>query len=65
MNIKDKGAINLPVFDEPQVEWRPESVVWERVIEETEPLRRYYIEHFDSPEKRLQSKNPTPFRMDF
>jgi hypothetical protein len=38
---------------------------WQTVIEETEPLRRYYLEHFDNPEKRLRDKNPKPFRMDF
>jgi hypothetical protein len=54
----------LPVFDVPQKEWRPEKVSWERVMEETEAVRRYYMEHHDSPEKRLREKNPKPFRMD-
>ena len=30
---------------------------------QTEPQRRFYMKHFDSPEKRLRDKNPTPFRM--
>jgi hypothetical protein len=38
---------------------------WQTVVEETEPLRRCYLEHFDSAEKRLRDKNPKPFRMDF
>jgi len=58
-----KKPFDLPVFEEPQVEWLPKVVVWEEVIEETEPLRKYYLEHFDSPEKRLRDKNPNPFRI--
>jgi hypothetical protein len=54
----------LPAFDLPQIEWRPKTVDWEAVIDETEPLRNYYLEHFDDPEDRLRSKNPKPFRMD-
>jgi hypothetical protein len=60
----DFEPINLPVFDQPQKEWRPKAVSWEEVMRETEPFRRYYLEHFDSPEKRLKDKNPKPFRMD-
>jgi hypothetical protein len=54
---------DLPAFEKPQIEWHPEVVVWERVIEETEPMRRYYLEHFDKPENRLRDKNPNPFRL--
>jgi hypothetical protein len=54
----------LPVFDKPQKEWRPKTVDWGKVIDETEPLRRYYLEHYDTPEKRLRDKNPQPFRME-
>jgi len=60
----DSEPFNLPVFAVPQLGWRPRVVSWEAVIEETEPLRAYYLEHFDSPEKRLRDKNPAPFRMD-
>jgi len=67
--MKTKGAafepFELPVFEKPQIEWHPGTVVWETVIEETEVLRKYYIEHFDKPEIRLRDKNPKPFRMDF
>lgn len=55
---------DLPVFKEPQKEWRPKQVIWEMVMDETEPLRQYYLKHFDTPEKRLRGKNPIPFRMD-
>jgi hypothetical protein len=27
-------------------------------------LRRYYLEHYDTPEKRLRDKNLEPFRKD-
>ena len=54
----------LPVFDQPQTERRNPCISWEEVICETEPVRLYYLEHFDSPERRLREKNPAPFRMD-
>ena len=34
-------------------------------MEETEPLRRYYIEHFDTPEKRLRDKTRIRFGCTF
>jgi hypothetical protein len=55
----------LPVFDKLQKRWRPKLVDWGAVMDETEPLRQYYLDHFDTPEKRLRGKNPIPFRMDF
>lgn len=61
----DLPQLNFPVFDKPQVEWRPKEVNWEKVMDETEPFRRYYIKHFDSPEKRLRDKNPLRFVMHF
>ena len=60
----DDESFDLPVFDKPQKEWRPREVIWEQVIDETEPERRYYLEHYDTPEKRLRDKNPKPLRMD-
>jgi hypothetical protein len=59
------ATFELPVFGRSQIDWHPGTVDWQTVIDETEPLRRYYLEHFDSPEKRLREKNPKPFRMDF
>ena len=64
MNEEQFEPLNLPVFEKAQIKWRPKTVDWEAVMDETEPLRRYYLEHFDSSEKRLRSKNPKPFRMD-
>ncbi len=55
--------LNLPVFEAPQIEHWPTGMSWEQVTEHFEPQRRYYMEHFDSPEKRLREKNPEPFRM--
>ena len=26
-------------------------------------VREHYMQHFDSPEKRLRDKNPEPFRL--
>ena len=56
-------VLNLPVFDTPQREHWPRKMCWEAVMDETEPQRRFYMKHFDSPEKRLRSKNPEPFKM--
>jgi hypothetical protein len=56
--------LKFPVFDIPQKEWRPKTISWEAVIDETEWSREYYLKHFDSPEKRLRSKNPKPFVLD-
>jgi hypothetical protein len=53
-----------PVFDKPQIEWQPGNLSWEAVMKETESVRRYYLENYDTPEKRLRDKNPEPFRMD-
>jgi hypothetical protein len=55
---------DLPIFDVPQIEPRPGSLSWEAVMRETESVRRYYLEHYDTPERRLRDKNPEPFRID-
>jgi hypothetical protein len=57
------AELNLPVFDVPQREHWPRKMTWEEVVIQTEPQRRFYMEHFDSPERRLRNKNPEPFRM--
>jgi hypothetical protein len=56
-------VLNLPVFAGPQRDHFGWKMTWEQVTAETEPQRQYYMEHFDSPEKRLRNKNPAPFRM--
>jgi hypothetical protein len=55
--------LNLPVFDVPQKEHWPMFIPLERVMAETEPQRAFYMKHYDSPEKRLRTKNPAPFIM--
>ena len=60
----DWEGFDLPRFEKPQKEWRPRDVIWAKVIDETEAVRKYYLQHFDTPEKRLREKNPEPFRMD-
>jgi hypothetical protein len=59
----DTTILNLPVFEVPQVERWPAKISWETVTAETEAQRRFYMEHYDSPERRLRNKNPAPFRM--
>jgi hypothetical protein len=56
------AELNLPVFTEAPREHRG-NWSWEAVMRQTQPFRDYYIQHFDSPEKRLRDKNPEPFRL--
>jgi hypothetical protein len=56
-------VLNLPVFESRPLDHFPGKMTWEQVMDETEPMRQYYMKHFDSPEKRLRNKNPEPFRM--
>ena len=56
-------VLNLPVFDIPRRDHSPSQMTWEEVMDQTEPQRQYYMEHYDTPEKRLRTKNPEPFRM--
>jgi hypothetical protein len=32
-------------------------------MDELEPVIRFYLEHYDSPEERWRSKNPEPFHI--
>jgi hypothetical protein len=56
-------VLNLPVFDIPQRDHAARKMSWEAVMAETQAQRRFYMEHYDSPEQRLRNKNPEPFRM--
>ena len=56
-------VLNLPVFDSPPRDHSAWKMTWEQVMAETEPMRQFYMTHYDSPEKRLRNKNPAPFRM--
>jgi len=55
---------DLPVFDQPQRERPRRSVDWSAVQRNFAPLLEQYRKHYDSPEKRLQGKNPEPFRIE-
>jgi hypothetical protein len=55
---------DLPVFEEPQIEWWPRQIAWEDAMRMMAPFRDYYMAHYDSPEKRLADKNPEPFVLD-
>jgi hypothetical protein len=56
------AELNFPEFSEAQREHRC-IWSWETVMRETRPFREHYMQHFDSPEKRLRDKNPEPFRL--
>jgi len=56
------ARLNLPVFETPQLEHVGEKLTWEQVTEATEAQRAFYMERYDSDEKRLRDKNPEPFR---
>ncbi len=53
--------IELPVFDKPQIEPWPLKMSWAEAVRHLAPSRSQYMREFDSPEKRLREKNPTPF----
>jgi hypothetical protein len=62
----DKGLardLRLPVFEEPLIEPWPMRMSWEEAIRSFTLTREHYMQHFDSPEKRLRDKNPAPFRL--
>ncbi len=60
---RDTTILNLQVFKVPQADPWPAKIPWEIVVFQTEPQRKFYMEHYDSPEKRLRNKNPAPFRL--
>jgi hypothetical protein len=65
-NLPDKreplaSDFELPVFDKPQIEPWPVKMSWAAAMRHLAPSRTLYMNGFDSPEKRLREKNPTPF----
>lgn len=54
----------LPVFDEPQIEWWPLDMTWDQAMRAFDAQRKEYMRTHYSPEARLRDKNPEPFRMD-
>jgi hypothetical protein len=55
--------LNLPDFEEPQVEHWPSAMSWSDAIQAFAPARARYMREFDSPQQRLLDKNPEPFRL--
>ena len=53
----------LPVFDQPLVEPWPVKISWAEAMRSFASLREYYMQHFDSPEKRVRDKNPERFSL--
>lgn len=60
----DPELPSFPVFPEPMRVHLPVNMSWAEVVRYFEPLRKYYMEHYDSPERRLADKVPEPFRLD-
>jgi len=55
--------LRLPVFDQPLVEPWPLEISWEEAMRSFASLREYYMQHFDTPEKRARDKNPERFSL--
>lgn len=45
-----------------QEHW-PLEMTWLEAMRQIAPARQHYMEKFDSPEKRLRTKNPAIFRL--
>lgn len=52
------------MFDEPIVEPWPLAISWSDAMRQLALFRDDYMQHFDSPDKRLADKNPVPFTLD-
>jgi hypothetical protein len=62
-NNRFASDLRLPTFDEPLMEPWPMNMSWEDAMRSFAPWRDYYMQHFDSPEKRLRDKNPQRFSL--
>jgi hypothetical protein len=61
MNFEEAQTLDLPVFEQP-AEWNPtERIEFTAVMREFEPMVRFYLLNYDSPEKRVKAKNPEEF----
>jgi hypothetical protein len=63
MNHTDTEKLTFPEFPEPMAETSNRPLDSSRAMDELEPVIRYYLEHYDSPEKRWKTKNPEPFHI--
>jgi hypothetical protein len=54
----------LSIFEVPPIEQRPANLSWEALMRETELVRRYYLDHYDTPKSasatRIGGANPFP-----
>lgn len=57
------GDLGLPVFTAPMQEHWPLEMTWAEAMRQIAPARQHYMKKFDSPEKRLRTKNPAIFRL--
>ena len=55
--------LNLPQFDESQIEHWPSKMSWSDAMRTFAATRARYMREFDSPQQRLRDKNPEPFRL--
>ena len=53
--------LNLPIFEEPQVEPWPVKMSWSQAMRHLARTRGQHLRELDSPEKRLREKNRAPF----
>ena len=63
MKELDFVALILPDFPEPMLDTSTRPLDWSCAMEELDPVIRFYLEHYDSPEERWRSKNPEPFHI--
>jgi hypothetical protein len=55
--------LNLPEFEERQIEHWPSKMSWSEAMRAFAPERARYMREFDSPQRRVLDKNPEPFRL--
>ena len=55
--------LKLPEFEQPQLEHWPSDMSWAEAMRRFEKARTRYLREHDSPEERLRTKNPEPFRL--
>jgi hypothetical protein len=55
--------LNLPEFEEPQLEHWPSKMSWSDAMRSFADSRVRYMRESDSPQQRLRDKNPEPFRL--
>ena len=57
MSSQDQPSLELPDFDQPAENLPSEQIEFSVAMREFEPLVRFYLLHYDSPEARFKSKN--------